>query len=498
MRWLFAHGWLVLLLCSFGLVVETGTVLAVSKIQDEPEIYLRRFPDTLDYEDLAATELSDPAGLRHARTWGFPLLLKLVRNVFPNYFWLPWIHLGMHVAAVLVLYGGLRQVGFPPVAAVLACLPVLFSDLITRQLAMRHILTDASGQAWMILSFGAFFLVLARPSRPLRWLLLALGIFAAYQTRPAYQSLIVVMPLCGLLLYSFVPQGQSRWFFLATLALVSFGPWLGYCAYRKHMVGDFGLVSFSGTNLVGITSVILTDDMVPNIRPEYQPMARHILAKRGTVLGFRRYGETFYPPMPPGGTFWDLDLERCYWQYDEIQWQCAWHYAYYTECFEDQVSTDRTLTEFSIDVIKAAPGVYFAVVAHSFCRAVLHIVNRDATLVPLLGFCLLLMVAGVVRLRSGPPPPDSARAQQDAGLLTLISVPAILLFLGQTAVTVLVAMPDPRYLDPAACLVPSIIMVAIYEVGRRLGSRHASAAVVPRQYHFRAHISAPLSAENRT
>ena len=331
---------------------------------------------------------------------------------------------------------------------------------------------------------------------PLRWLLLAVGIFAAYQTRPAYQSLIVVMPLCGLLLWSFVPREQSRWLFLTALALVSLGPWLGYCAYRKQMVGDFGLVSFSGTNLVGITSVILTDDMVPKMRPEYQAMARHILAKRGTKLGFRRYGETFYPPMPPGGTFWDLDLERCYWQYDEIQWQCAWHYAFYTECFEDQVLTDHALTEFSIDVIKAAPGIYLTVVAHSFCRAVLHTVNRDATLVPLLGFCLLLIVAGVERLRSGQPPPDWVRAQQDARLLTLISVPAIVLFLGQTAVTVLVAMPDPRYLDPATCLVPSIIMVAAHEVGRRLLSR--SAAVAPWNSPIRAQIVPCLPAENRT
>jgi hypothetical protein len=255
---------------------------------------------------------------------------------------------------------------------------------------------------------------------------------------------------------------------VGALTLASLVPWVAYCSYRQCAVGNFGLVSFAGTNLVGLTGVILTEEMVPQIRPEHQPLAEHILACRGKQLLFRRYGKSFFPPIPPAGTIWDLDFECCYWQYDEIQWLCAWDYAYYDKYNRDQVRADQALMEFSLDVIRAAPAVYFTVVAHGFFRAVLHIVNRQATLIPLLTFCVLLVMAGI-RRRWGRPLPclEPLQTRRDAALLTLISVPAILLFLGQVCLTVMVAVPDPRYIDPATSLLPSIITVACYVVARR-------------------------------
>jgi hypothetical protein len=468
MRRLFAHGWLVLLLCSTLLVLEIVGVVAASRIWLRPDWYTWRFPDTADYESMADKELTDPKGLSDIRTWGFPLVVKAVREISPSYGLLPWLHLVVHVGSVLVLYAGLRQVGFPSVAAVLACVPPLFADLITRQLALHHILTDALGHALLLTTFGAFFLVLAQPRRPLRWLLLTLSVFAAYQTRPAYQSLIVLLPLCAWLLRSFLPRQRSRTVFVGVMCLAVAGPYLGFCALRYRVVGHFGLVAFAGTNLVGITSVILTDDMVPHIRAEHRPLAEEILKRRIAPTMSRRAFDAFYPPIPPGGTLGDLEFDRCYYQYDEIQWQCAWKYAYRQRYHEDQIQVDRALLEFSIDVIRTAPEVYATVVAHSFARSVLHILNREATQLPLVGFVVLMLLATVKRLRGKLAPLDVAQAQRDADLLTLISVPAIVLFVGQVCLTVLVAMPDPRYIDPAATLLPSILMTASFLVVRRL------------------------------
>jgi hypothetical protein len=467
MRRLLTHGWLVLVLCSTLLALEVISVCAASRIWLRADWYSRRFPDTKDYEEMADRDLTDPAGLRDCRTWGFPLVVKAVREISPSYWLLPWLQLLIHVGGVLVLYAGLRQVGFCSLLAVLVCLPSLFADLITRQFALHHILTDAIGHALLLTATGAFFLVLARPDRPLRWLLLTFSIFAAYQTRPAYQSLIVAMPLCAVLLRSFVPPPHSRWLFVSVICLAALGPYLAFCTLRYQVVGHFGLVSFTGTNLAGITSVILTEEMVPHIRPEHRSLARDILQRRSLPTLKRRHFASFYLPIPQGGSAGDLWFYICYNQYDDIQWQCAWKYA--DEKYgKDQIRIDRALLEFSVDVIGAAPEVYAVVVGHSFSRSLLNILNRDATRVPLIGFCVLLAIAGIKRWRGKLPPEDPAEVQRGTKLLTLIGVPAIVLFLSQVCLIVLVAMPDPRYIDPAATLLPGIIVTAGYLVARRL------------------------------
>jgi hypothetical protein len=471
MRRLFAHGWLVLLLCSTVLALDIVIVYAASRIWLRPDFYTRHFPDTPDYEKMGDKDLTDPTGLADIRTWGYPLVVKAVRTISPDYALLPWIHLVLHVGGVLVLYAGLRQVGFTGVAAVLVCVPSLFADLITEQLALHHVLTDALGHSLLLTTFGAFFLVLARPQGPLRWLLLTLAIFAAYQTRPAFQGLVVIIPACAVALRAFLPRERSRALFLGKMALAALGPYLAFCTLRYVVVGHFGLVAFTGTNLVGITGVILTEDMVPHIRPEHQPLAKWILKCRCSPDNWRREFNAFYPPIPPGGTIFDLQFDRLYFQYDEVQWQCAWRHAYHRLYHEDQIRAEKALLEFSLDVIRTAPEVYVTVVAHSFSRAVLYIVSRYATRVPLVIFCLLLMVAGVMRFRGNWSPERGGELRAESDLLTLISVPASALFLGQVLLTVLVAMPDPRYLDPATTLLPGIIMTANYLVGRRLWSR---------------------------
>jgi hypothetical protein len=477
MRRLLGHGWSILLLCSLVLVIEMMGVLGWSRYQSDSNLYLTSFPDTTDYLQMANLDLTDPEGLRGIRTWGFPLLLKLVRTFSPDYALLPWVHLVLHVGAVLVLYAGLRQVGFPMAAAVLVCLPCLFADLITGQLALHHILTDALGHALLLTTFGAFFLVLARPEGPWRWLLFTLAVFATYQTRPAYQCLVLLIPVCGLFLTSFLLRPRAKVFFIAGLALSSFSPYLAFCTLRYFTVGHFGLVAFTGTNLIGITSVVLTEDMVPHLHPEHRPLAETILAGRASPGVIRRLYDKFEPPIPPGGTLWDLQFDHCFYQYDEVQWQVAYRYTKRVH-HEDQIRIDQSLLDFSLDVIRVAPEVYTAVVVHSFIRAVLHIANRGTILVPLYIFCLLLTVVAVRRYRAGPLPPGSPREiRRGAALLTLISVPAIVLFLGKVGLTVLVAMPDPRYIDPATTLLPGIITTAGYLVLCRLGQAMKRKAV---------------------
>jgi hypothetical protein len=463
---LLAHGWLVLVACSSLLALQVAYVFAYAVSNDAPDYYVVEYPDTRDYKELAAKDLTDIEGLKDFRTWGYPLFLKVYQSIFPNYLWLPWVHLVFHVAGVLVLYAGLRQVGFSSLAAVLVCLPSMFADLITHQLALHDVLTEAVGHALLLTTFGTFFMVLARPQRPLRWLALMLAIFAAYQTRPAYQYLVAVVPACALLLCAYVPAGWTRGLFVTGTALVSGVPWFAFCMLRYVLVGHFGLVSFTGTNMAGIATLILTQDMVPSLKPENRALAQAILEKRSTKLAWARLKPVFEPPIPRGGSVWDMDFDLCYWQYDEVQWECA--YAAAKGLYSDQVQRDQALVDFSVDVVRAAPQAYAMVLAHSISRFVVHIVQRDATVMPLLGFTMLLAAAGVRRLRVGRSPPlTKTEARWDRDLLTLITVPAVLLFLGHMGLTVIVGMPHVRYCDPAATLLPGIIMTAGYIVARR-------------------------------
>src|SRR5256885_249791 len=83
--------------------------------------------------------------------------------------------------------------------------PVLLADSVWDQQMTRYLMSDSLGNTLLLMTVGVFFLVLARPAQAWRWLALALVLFAAYQTRPAYQALVIVVPACGWLLRSYVP-----------------------------------------------------------------------------------------------------------------------------------------------------------------------------------------------------------------------------------------------------------------------------------------------------
>jgi len=335
MRRLCKCGWLWLLLLS--------SLLGVYQIKrgfDKVDYW----PDSVNYLDLYKKDLADEEGLRHLRTWGYPLMLQAYRagvdRLGPTWSWwlvfdeqdphwltahharqilpgcwlifeeihdpwayLPTCHLLLHIFAVLMLYAGWRQIGFPKVAAVLVCLPVLFFDMID---LTHSLLTDSPGQSLTILAISAFLFVLSKPRRPLRWLLLTLVVFAAWQTRPVSQYLVVMLPLAGWLLRSYAGaarNGLRRFTLPAMLLLVCCVPLLAFCGWRYHVVGHFGVVSFMGHNLIGLTGCLLTEEMLPEIREECQPLARMLLERRNAPDVLSWWGRRpLQPPLEPGDT----------------------------------------------------------------------------------------------------------------------------------------------------------------------------------------------------
>src|SRR5262245_54242654 len=142
MRRVLGHGWLWLLLFS--------TVLVVPWLLDDPT-GLRVNNDTPEYLAMSERDLLDGEALRGYRTWGYPVFLKLVRFISSDYAWVPGLQLALHVAGVLVLYAGLCAVGFPTLAAVLACLPVLLADSLWDQQMPRYLMTDSLGNTLLLM-----------------------------------------------------------------------------------------------------------------------------------------------------------------------------------------------------------------------------------------------------------------------------------------------------------------------------------------------------------
>jgi hypothetical protein len=462
MRQVFSQGWLWLLLAA---AVPTAVML-----NQPPEEYVGRWPDSPEYIEIARKDVLDGDNLNHFRTWGFPLFLQALEYVHPDpeWLWLPPIQLALHVLAVLLLYAGLRQAGLPALASVLACLPVMLTDSVLVQRSVNQLLTDSLAHSLVLASLGLFFVVLARPGWWWCWAALALCVFGAYQVRPAFQGLLVVLPAAGWLLRGRVARPRA---FVAALVAVCFVPWLAFCGWRWHVVGDFNLVSFTGTNLVGITGVIVTEDMIPQLDPEDRPFAEWIVTRRvqPDVRRWRYYN--WMPPVPEGGSAWDLALDHVYYQYDEMVWQIC-YYGYMGPATDyNQVEIDRRFRHFALGVIRAAPDLYAAVVLQGLTRGVIYAtVGRHSSRAALYLFVGGLLIAGLARAASGwlPLRADPAAARQDARWLVLVAAPALLLWLVETLLTVLVAMPDPRYLDPPAVLLPGVLTTALYIMVRRL------------------------------
>jgi hypothetical protein len=60
-------------------------------------------------------------------------------------------------------------------------------------------------------------------------------------------------------------------------------PFLGWCGLRWAMVEHFGLVSFGGFNVIGITGQLLEQDTVERLSEAAQPLASEILERRNRI-----------------------------------------------------------------------------------------------------------------------------------------------------------------------------------------------------------------------
>jgi hypothetical protein len=215
-------------------------------------------------------------------------------------------------------------------------------------------------------------------------------------------------------------------------------------------VGDFGLVSFGGYNIIGITAQLLDEELLPELSAEVRPLAADILRRR-----------EIHPHWEPPVNYWAM--ERAY---AGVVWEVAIPAA--KERYgDDAVQTNRAVTQLSREVILRRPERYLRWLAWSGREGMrslllLFITDKGTRLALLV---LLILQAIVItrhwrtRWLPAPLPASEQRFLEVNTLLWLalgFATPKLLL-------VILVETPLHRYLNGAVVFAPALMGVLAFQ-----------------------------------
>ncbi len=246
-----------------------------------PSFKARNYVDTRTYVSLLkAASFEDQ--LSHIRTPGYPFFLGAVQAVAGELHRAAEMQTLVYLLAVLGFgFAATRYLG-SAWKAVVAATPLLYTRLLAE--FSSALLTEVLAGALAIGTFAALLVLVTRPRSRWTWTGVGVLLFATYMVRPAHLFLLALVPLLGWLL-SVLRQGLGSWKRalvspFAGLCLVAALPFLLWCSLRWVATGHFGLVSFGGTNAIGITASMLSDEVVAELPEEHRDLAGAMLERR--------------------------------------------------------------------------------------------------------------------------------------------------------------------------------------------------------------------------
>lgn len=406
--------------------------------------------DTATYQHLPLQDL--PAALSATRTLGYPLFLRLVEALPGGIDAVPYWHLAAHVAASWLLCFGLLRLGVGRAASVAAASAVLWGKGAFDYLPI--VLADSLAVSFAVGAIGALLWVLGRPSSASAWSALSLLAAAAYHTRPAYLFLLPLIPTLGLLLSRYVLRQSKPARTCAGLITAAWLPWLGWCALRWLVVGHFGLVSFGGYNLIGVSGQFLEQPLVAELSDDLQPVARRALEIRAGLPGWE----------PPADYY---AMER---MYNPTVWQ-IFVPAAAEEHADDPVAVNRTVGAIAGEIALRRPADYFRWLRCAVREGVIALLFLTWSSKPGL-LCLAVLLACELRdllRRDAPRPLPSTEDQSAARLARQVLVwTAVGFALAKLALVVLVEIPNHRYMTAAGVFLPALLVVLCVDRCRRL------------------------------
>ncbi|MBI5395380.1 MAG: ankyrin repeat domain-containing protein [Verrucomicrobia bacterium] len=385
------------------------------------------------------------------RTFIYPLFLKAVARVSPDYGLVPAAHALLYAAAVFVFWHGLRRAGFSPWAACITAAPLFFSETVT--IFGDSVLTDAPALALAVATFGAMLLAAARPRRAGGWVALAVLIFAAHMTRPAYLFLIGWVPVVGVLVAWLIRSAPGRlWVVAAAFAASSAGPFVLFGALRGVAVGHFGSVSAGGANAIGIAAEMLDAEVCKSLPHHLRPTALRALQERDAA------------DLPRAITRRGADLSQPDAWYVHNVIHIGLPLAAKFCGTNKMLAVNQRLSALSGAVFRLRAGDYASWIARVFAFDLAKLARQWG-----------LAVAGLVVLFAGACGWMAVRRRGEAGTLTarfdfrelaIITLAGLGFYAASLLLVAIVEFPVSRYTQAARVFIPSILAMGFFSVAR--------------------------------
>ena len=407
--------------------------------------------DTESY--IVASQATWAEAMVGPRTLGYPLLLRAVDVVSPDYHLMPFVHLAMLAGAVFLFDFSLRRFGVSPWVSLAISSAIIYAALPWRT-PVAFLLADFPAMTLAVATVACLLWVVAERRRILPWLGLTTCLAAAYQMRPAYLFLVPLVPCLGVAFVFLWSKGRGApriWKGLSVGLLAAAAlPLLGYCLLRLKMVGDFGLVNFAGYNLSGLAVELLDEPMIDGeLSPHFRPFAREIMAER------HRLGMT--AAFGPG-------LRVSLQQYEANFSGNIYHVALPAArriYGSDPVACNRQMAHFSREVIGLRKGWYLLWAAESLPRAVMKILWFQWILWVLVPVAVVLPAVRLGMWRRREKRKDIA-AGVIPHVLWLLAALAVAYFLAYMALMCLSgSYGDSRLVVPAGVFLPSLLAMVI-------------------------------------
>ncbi len=386
------------------------------------------------------------------RTPGYPAFLAVVAP-HDNFVAVPVAHYIVFCLGVIVFWWGLMALGGAGGRCAWVATALLYSNILHGYVAT--VASDTLAPALAIASVGLLFLAIIKPKS---LVLLALCVMATYLVRPAYLSLVLLIPLLGVAVQMSRrverPTRRQLTQTFGVLLLTTMIPLLGYCSLRAVVVGRFGIVASGGVNLIGIAGQFLDQQTVASLPEDLQPLATRALTHRPP----ENENEIDLMTTEPV-----LNYQRIENRYDWTIWDVFYPAAVETDSTEVSSANSR-LRRLAQEIIRRHPVMYAVYLAKAFRRAVYKVVG-DSLLNPCcLGLSLLIMMAVVRRILW---PRDPVKVDQDEQpvyrLLDVMLLTTLSFAVAQMLVVILVCPPLGRLTDAMALFVPALLMAILVE-----------------------------------
>ena len=448
-----------------------SALVVAALLSSMDELSLRLSPDSDDYSGFDLSSVS--SAVSGIVPVGYPVFLRVIGMIDPDFAVLPLIQLLLYWCAVASLFAALRAFGMQFVTATVATIPLLLNPL--ARVYAPLMLSDSLGGACGILTVSGM-LMAARGPRSGLWIA-AIGAlaFASYQVRPAYLFLIPAAPVivAGLAW----TRGASRKD-IARLsgwtAVAGAAPYVLFCSLRWILVGHWGLVSMGGVNLMGITASLLDERVVASAPSPARALAERILSARSRL------------ELTPILSREDMTF---------VERQLAWEDEYNVNVWSiavpaslelvtsDSVAQDQALplanariSELSRHILAQRPAGYLQWVLGEFGFGIYRtLMDRSVTFWLLIPLILAGLAATTRRVTSGSWSKSLANAARGLSALAVLTGAH---FISALLLVALVEYTLPRYLYAASVFVPGLMCALTWELARDAVSSARSPAPI--------------------